>query len=215
MDIDMLINKVLIGKASEEEIQELNAWIGKDVRNKSEFEDIKLLYQPSAETGNQSEETDFYKGLDKIKSTIDLLEDKNRRIRILKIYGVVITVICFTTIIFSFFRGCVPQAKSPSDLVIHPDINGKTKFMDSSLRFERATVEHILGRLETEFGAEFEIENKDILSCRFTGIFYKGSTIEDVLRTLKNTIRLNYAVLDSGRYRLAASECSGLVGRDK
>lgn len=77
MDKTSLIYKVLEGDASEAEKAELSDWINASEENKSEYQDIKLLWEISNDIIDISDDH-FYDDLKKIKAT---MQTKNKRLK--------------------------------------------------------------------------------------------------------------------------------------
>lgn len=78
MDKSWLIDKVLSGKASEHEKEELDAWVAADPETKADYEDMKLLWDNARRVGNIQHDPTFYDGLRKIEGKINLLRKKMR-----------------------------------------------------------------------------------------------------------------------------------------
>ncbi len=102
MDKTSLIYKVLEGKASEVEKAELSWWIALSEENKSEYQDIKLLWENSNELNNTAD-NNYDDDLRKIKAAMQAKfnhhnNNKNRVQIILVIFIlIVITLLFFLT----------------------------------------------------------------------------------------------------------------------
>ena len=332
MDKTPLIHKLLSGKASEEEIKELNNWIEKGAANRAEFEDIKLLWEYSKKPDNEqgSDNPDSLEGLHKIESTMKVIKRKDRKIKFLRIFSIVITIVLLvllltiavywyymyqfgftaksiavirtdapvgnllsdSSVIFlnknssfafrdlpgsrklhlsgeaffnvkhdslrpfyvrsgkvtikimgaSFFVRAYPEedtkvfmiegsAEVVSDKNVYQLITGenmtllptnqasiKTHYRDSNfafwytgnLKFEDELLENILKILEKEYGLKFDVNKQEILACRFTGTFYRGATIDDIIRTLTGTMGMEYKILNTKKYHLKGKGCSAI-----
>ena len=82
MDKSWLIDKVLSGKASEHEKEELDKWIATDPETRGDYGDMKLLWDNARGIGDTERGDIFYDGLRKIESKIKLLRKKRYENRV-------------------------------------------------------------------------------------------------------------------------------------
>jgi hypothetical protein len=119
MDKTSLIYKVLEGEASEAEKAELSDWISASEENKSEYQDIKLLWEISNDIINESDDH-FYDDLRKIKAT---MQTKNKPPKTYKN-----RVIIFLLIIILILAAIALYVSSPGETVVskgrHHDFTG-------------------------------------------------------------------------------------------
>ena len=205
MDKPTLIYKVLSGSASDAESSELRAWIASDPDNAEEFEDIKLLYEGSLDIEEKIGERDshFYEGLQKIQDRIKALKDE--RAGPYKRAGIVVSISAVTIVLFMcFYYWREPLARRtdtmgntiPSSIVLH-----------DNLAFDEATLESIFSMLEKRYRVKFNVASEELLSCRFTGTFYRGIEIDEVIRVLAESEGFNYTPEDAASYALYGSGC--------
>lgn len=184
MEKASLIFKVLSREASQDERAELEHWIAQSEANKSEYDDLKLLWEHSS-TARPVEPDHFYAGLDKIKSKIRLKRSIRRRNSSIKwVSAIVVTVL----VTIALFIVTDPASKR-------------------LLRFDNATLGEIIPELEKSFHIDIETGSDAILACRFTGTFYKKDDEQAMIQSLSKAMNLNYEVVKSNVYRLTGSGC--------
>lgn len=184
MDKASLIFKVLSGEATKEEQAELEQWIAQNEANKSEYEDLKLLWDnTSAE--RQVEEEHFYDGFARIKSKFKQKRSIRRRKRSITWISIIVTIVLVTVALF---------------VITDPASN-------MLLRFDNAPLEEVIPELEKEFHINIETGSAEILACRFTGTFYKKDDEQALIRSLSVAMNLKYEILNHHVYQLTGSGC--------
>lgn len=201
-----LIHKVLCGKASDAEKAELNAWVSSDIDHAEEFDDIKQLYEGSLDIGQRMTERDptFYDGLLNIKHRIKALKRAREKSKIYKVTGMVtlLIVVGMIATVHLFNAGKFSKLNTEA-----PDAKDGIRIYDN-LRFQDATLETIFHLLEDRYELVFDVDSDEILSCRFTGTFYRGITIDEVVRTLAQSENFDYRNPDFGTYALSGKGCA-------
>lgn len=205
MDYGKLIYKVLSGHASEVDKEELNNWLAEDPANAEEYEDIKLLYQADLDFDKNENEQDehFYDGLRNVQIRIDRIKRKRKIVEFGKLVGasVIISSIVFVVTlnqIHSYRKKEITKESGKSTSAI---------FLSDNLVFEDVTLKKIFDTLESRYHLSILTGNKNLLSCRFTGTFYRGISIDDLLYTLAESEDLNFTIKAPGEIELEGKGC--------
>lgn len=185
MDKASLIFKVLSGEATENERAELERWIAQSEANKSEYEDIKLLWGSSGVASNVEDEH-FYDGFAKIKSKFKQKRAVRRRKRLITWTSVIGATVLVTIALF---------------VITDPA-------SDALVRFDDAPLAEVITVLENEFHIDIETDSREILACKFTGTFYKKNNEQAFIRSLSNALNLQYELKSHHTYRLKGSGCT-------
>lgn len=203
MEYVTLIYKVLSGKATEAEKAELQTWIGSDPAHAEEFEDIKLLYDNASNVTERiiADDEEFYSGLRKIKSRIKALKQARKNARLYKIAAVV-TLLSIVAIMASMDIFNVNKWSASGNPITSKIV------LDRSLSFQEATLESIFKLLQDKYHVIFEVGSGDMLSCRFTGTFYRGITINEMINTLAQSENFNYTVMNGKTYAVHGKGCA-------
>lgn len=69
-----------------------------------------------------------------------------------------------------------------------------TSWVDGYYYFPDQTFQSILSRLSNIYGVKFEIETEKLKHKRFTGTFYRGQSIKDILEIISITIPIKYKI---------------------
>lgn len=205
MDKSWMIDKVLSGKASEREKDELNTWIATDPEIKNDYEDMKLLWDNARRIGDIDHDDSFYDGLRKIEKKINLLRKKGTKIKFYKTMSMIAVLAAIVFTISTALKKHVARTTGYDHAIDSP--------YTDNLRFDDATLEKILKTLETKYGIVVEIKDKELLHCRFTGTFYQDVTPDDILYTLAQAMDLEYKMLDSKKYTLKGKGCRGFLNQ--
>jgi hypothetical protein len=202
MDKLLLMYKILSGNATESEIIEFNSRISNEPDYAEEFEDLRLVYESSLNIEEKIVERDdqFYDGLRKIQDRIKALKRAKKRTKRLKIAGIsaAIAATFFISVLY------VLGLNSPSRL---PIPNSQGIVLNENLNFEEASLESIIDLLEGKYHLVIKVSTNELLSCRFTGMFQKGLTIENVIRTLAQAEDFNYKIIDRETYEFRGTGC--------
>lgn len=185
MDKTSLIFKVLSGEATPDERAELEQWIAQSEANKSEYEDLKLLWGTS-DVASNIEDENFYDGFVKIKSKFKQRRAVLRRKRLFMWTSVMIATVLITIALF--------VTTDPAS--------------DALVRFDDAPLAEVITVLENEFHIDIETDSREILVCRFTGTFYKKNNEQAFIRSLSNALNLQYELKSHHTYRLKGSGCT-------
>lgn len=188
MDIVSLIHKVLSGEANAEEKRYLKNWKARHQENENEFESIKLLWEHSRHNDHEGSDVEFREVWERIDLRIEQLVHKKkvsaRRNKILSVIGPVI----FAGLLIYILR-----------------IQYQTT---TNLRFDNTTLENVIAALEKELDVNIQVSDKELLNCRFTGIFHGKSSPGDVIRTIAQAMDWEYDVIDSEKFALKGTRCS-------
>ena len=185
MDTTSLIHKVLSGKASETERADLEGWIGGSEANKTEYNDIRLLWESGKDTDRSPADAHFYEGLDQIK-TIMQRKRRNRKRR--KMTSSAVAMAAIIGIGFFF---------------LYPGSGRESRRYH---KFENASLADIISTLEKDFDIRIEVEQKKTLTCRFTGTFYNNPA-EDIIKIVSDDLNLRWESDKKGEYRLTGGGC--------
>ena len=203
MDYAKLIYKVLSGQASEVDKEELNNWLAKDPANVEEFEDIKLLYQAGQDFDKNESELDkhFYDGLRNVRTRIDWIKRKRkiRKFGIAAGASLIISALVFVVTLnqihtYRKARTTVAPGKA-------------TILLSDNLVFEDEPLMKIFEILESKYHLTIRISNESLLSCRFTGTFYRGTSVNDMLYTLAQSEDFKLIAKTSKTFELHGGGC--------
>ncbi|MBL7858154.1 MAG: DUF4974 domain-containing protein [Cyclobacteriaceae bacterium] len=177
MDKSTLIHRVLIGKASEEEIADLERWMSLDPDNATEFEDMKLLYSDSQETEDDSNDSskDSWK---KIEDGIHRLQTRERRINSLKMVGAATGI--YVLIIFGYNIFGTDRASAMDD-----------GLLTQTLHYRDARIRDVMHSIEENSHFNVTLASSELEACKFTGSFKGGTSIREVIETLAKAKDLN------------------------
>ncbi|MFO7259470.1 MAG: DUF4974 domain-containing protein [Bacteroidota bacterium] len=181
------IFRVLSGRASAEEREQVERWVALSKANREEFEDLRLLYRFSQDTLENFRDENFYERFEKIRcaATARLI----RKERTNRAYRLGVALACFA--LAAFLWSHVMMINS------HP---ASLKFRDEALR-------QVLPVVERRYGVEVLIEEDALKSCRFTGTFYRVDTPDDILHSISQAVKANLVVAGPGKYRLFGGGC--------
>lgn len=189
MDLEYLINRVLTGHATEEERDQLEKWKLERPANIEEFESLKLLWtfsqQPDAPKQTDS---GFYDGLINIRAQI---ENKNREKKKIR----------RRNILLARFSGV-------AIFVIALFLIRETSFSSHAvLKFDDMALGSVIKTIEREYNVVITVNNRELLACRFTGIFYGKYPAPEVIETLASALELECESQSQGNYRLTGAGC--------
>lgn len=205
-----LIHKVLSGNATEAEKAELQAWILSDPDHAEEFDDIKLLYDNASNIEERIIERDdeFYDGLRRIQGRIKALKRARKKARVYRIAGIatLVSIIIITVSLYLFNLNKRSAISLEPPRQVGSSIASGIRLTDN-LSFEDVALETIVDLLEDRYHLIFKVGSKEILSCRFTGTFYRGITIDEMIRTLAQSQNFSYTVVNSKTYALHGKGC--------
>lgn len=184
-----LIRKVLSGQADAAELKELELWIAQSDENKTEFEDIRLLFENES-TPEIDGTDDFDTGFERISSTI-LQRKRARERRRYAVLTAMAIVVVFTGFLFVKELG----------------YEGKVR---EGMTFDDAPVEEVIRQLEKRYSLRVDVVNRDLLNCRLSATFYKVDSKEEVLRTVEHALGVRFIALAENRYKLEGDGCASL-----
>src|SRR5258706_5768296 len=182
MDASSLIYKVLSGKAGEVEKAELEKWISGSDENKTEYDDIRLLWDHSNDTGDRAH---FYDGLYQIRTRMHRKRQHRKRKKMIMTSSILLAGI----IIACWF--------------LYP---GSGRESHRYHKFENASLADIISAIENDYNIRIVVEQRNILACRFTGTFY-NDPVEDIIQTVSRSLDLAYEFRRDGGYKLTGSGC--------
>lgn len=196
MDRYTLMHRVLSGTATDAERDELHQWISSDPLNAGAFEEMKILYSNDDLTGPDEE---HFEGLRKLQESIRQLKQEKKRQRWYNNIGVsiLISAVVFIVSIYLFNLDTPRQrTDNVADIVLSND-----------LQFNNATLGSILELLEDQYHLAFTTNTRDLLSCTFTGTFYHGISLADLIRTLAQAENLNIIFVDEKKMEISGRGC--------
>lgn len=185
MDNAVLIRKVLMNEASEEERRELNAWIASHPDHAEEFEDMKLFYEEHPGEKEMEHNEEFYEPLKKIQASIKRVKHKERQIRFYKTAGISTAVSCliFTAAVYFFNSKIAPDNHAGR-------LSGIT--LSAAFKFKDTPLGTVLQAIGEKNHVVFTTAAEELLVCTFTGTFCKGAAIEDVMDVLAESENFQY-----------------------
>jgi len=186
MDRTALIYKVLSGTAGEAEKAELEKWISESDENRTEYGDIRLLWGHSNEA--DSDRSHFYDGLFQIKTRMHRKRHHRKRKKMVMASSILMAgfVIAFWLL-----------------------YSGSGRESNRYHKFENASLADIITALEKDYDIRIEVEQRKILTCRFTGTFY-NDPVEDIIQAVSGSLDLAFDRRD-GEYKLTGSGCWPVV----
>lgn len=196
MDRYTLMHRVLSGTATDAERDELHQWISSDPLNAGAFEEMKILYSNDDLTGPDEE---HFEGLRKLQESIRQLKQEKKRQRWYNNIGVsiLISAVVFIVSIYLFNLDTPRQrTDNVADIVLSND-----------LQFNNATLGSILELLEDQYHLAFTTNTRDLLSCTFTGTFYHGISLADLIRTLAQAENLKIIFVDEKKMEISGRGC--------
>jgi ferric-dicitrate binding protein FerR (iron transport regulator) len=180
-----LIHRVLTNNATDRERKELSDWIAASSENKEEFHDIRLLWSQASSTIDQNAVGGRFS---KIRTHIENEIGKQKRAQMIRaavIFGV-LTLLAL-----------IPIA------IFHLNDNVPHKY----LHFENASVETVIKAIESEYGVTIQVEESELLSCKFTGTFYHIQFTSNVLQELSTAMNLSFEELGNRKFKLKGLGC--------
>ena len=81
-------------------------------------------------------------------------------------------------------------------IVQHVDANQFTAWTTGYYYFPEQSLEAILYRLSHVYGVEFTVLSKDLNNRKFTGTFYRGQSIKDIMEIIHISIPISYKIKD-------------------
>lgn len=206
MNKQQLIYKVLAGQATETEMKELDKWMASDVKNVEEFEDIQLLYEADRDFDkNHSVEVDenMPDGFRNIQERIAKVELKRKRIKRTKTAGIslLLSIIIFIVSIHQINRMRRYESASPIPGTKQPIV------LEGNLAFNNASLKSICEILESSYPLRIHVENSRVLECPFTGTFYQGTPIDEIVQTLAQSGGLQISGAN-GSFSLSGKGCA-------
>lgn len=179
-----LIHKVLSNNATESERQTLEDWLSADVENQTEFNNVRLLWTQLSHDSNPA-------GFEKIKNLIRERARSRKRENLIKscLVLAVVLVVAFLTIVNLHVR----QQNNPA-----------------YLRFENATLSSVINDLEKHYSIKIEVETLTVLSCTFTGTFYKSQSSNEIIDIIASAASLTLEPKNGLIYKLKGEGCQAI-----
>ena len=183
-----LIYKVLSNAASESEKKAMEDWLEESEENKTEFDNVKLLWETSNNPDSSFPKIQMVEGLTKIKA---LMQPKfMRRER--------------------SWRNLVWTALLLIGVLMFTDAylkNVKNKDSRVRLKFNNVSVEEVVKTLEDEYDVRIELDNKKIGACRFTGVFYQAENVDEILQILDQALSFRHQRKQKSEYLVTGTGC--------
>jgi hypothetical protein len=182
-----VIYKVLSGTASPDERRAVDEWISKSNENKEEFNNLRLLWMPGKSASK--EKSTEVRGFSSIRNIIEERIRKRKRQQLRQTVGIFLTIIVIALVpIFV--------------------LNFQHEPPDNYIRFEKADLDSVIRSIESNYHVKIEVERSEILTCSFTGTFYKLQMSEDVMKSLAMAMNLKCEPLSNNVYKLTGSGCT-------
>lgn len=204
-----LIHKVLSGHASELEKADFNKWIESDPANKQDFEDIKFLIDNAEDSENNVDPNDsFYDGLRKIKSTIELLKARNKKIKLYRVLCLILVGVILSFNVSTYLFDWNPYKKNQIDNSVGGEgYNVGSKILTDPLKFDDVLLSELFRSLETNYDLVIIVKSNELLSCRFTGSFSKGVTIDHIMHSISKAIDFECTAIQEDKYEIQGRGC--------
>ena len=74
------------------------------------------------------------------------------------------------------------------------DAQQYTSWITGYYYFSEQTLESILDRLSHVYGAQFTIQSKALNKRTFTGTFYRGESIKDIMEVINLSVPIKYKI---------------------
>lgn len=185
MEKTELIFKVLSKEATAQEVNELETWINLDPINKSDYEDLKILWEGHAAKINSADSpTDD--GFQRIRLAI---RQKEKKKKIAYIIGVGLLLVIFFTIIRFFVSR--EQERNNREVVV---------------RFEHVTLASIASKFNEKYRVLLDVPVQ-LQACEFTGVLYNDSP-EDALKFITESLNLEFSVINQHSYKIRGNGCN-------
>lgn len=187
MDKEILMHKVLLGEASETERRDLHAWIANNPQAADEFEDLKLFYGQTGGGGEAATDDEFYEPLKQIQASLKQLKKRQRLLKVSITMGTTVVISCFIWMVgmYTFGNPQTSGVGNEKESIAIP-LSATLNFKDTPLH----TVFQVIGEGND---LVFTSDGKERWTCRFTGTFAKGISLEEVLSVLAEAENFQYA----------------------
>ena len=187
MNKEDVIYRVLAGQATENEKAWLENWKSKRRENRDEFESLELLWENSFHPENpEKSDPRFYDDLSRIKAQVAARTIAKRKaannIIIASVLGVLVLTLA---IVLAIGRLSQPPP----------------------IRFENELVGQVIEKIEKEYGIEIAVDGKEVLDCRFTGIFHRQQEVPKIIEALASALDLEYEAQSLRKYTLNGPGC--------
>jgi ferric-dicitrate binding protein FerR (iron transport regulator) len=188
-----LIHRVLTNNATERERKELTDWIEASSENKEEFHNIRLLW---SHENSYIEQEKNWGGFSKIKDQIEHEIRKQKRVRVIRAIVLFTALILFSLVPIGIFH-----------------LNNKVAH--GYLHFENASVETVVKAIESEYDVTIQIEEPDLLACKFTGTLYHVQFTNNVLQDFSSALNISFEDLSNRKFKLKGLGCRALRAADQ
>ena len=179
MDMTPLIRKFLANAATQAEQQLVLDWIEAHPGYKAEFENLKSLWSKETLTRTATNDAD---GFQKIRDGIKARLRKKRQRRFL----LLATALLFAALLLCF-------------LFVFPT--------NDALVFENTPLSSVTKTIQSEFDIRLEIENMELLSCSFNGMFYRTNEPLEVVAAVANATGATYQRISEKEYKIIGGSC--------
>lgn len=184
------MEKVLSGRASRAEQEELENWIAADPEHAEEFSDLQLLHASAGTASAQDSHVDS-----RLQFLVQAIEARKHRRKWTK-FGMTMgmSLVISATILLASIRILASWGTDwPA--------NAGTVLSDH-FAFHETVIAEILEVMEREYDVEFRIQDRSLLSARFTGTFSRGTKIEEVVDLLAQSANFYYVTVDPKIFEL-------------
>ena len=178
-----LIYKVLSNTATTDEKAILRKWIKASVENRERYEALKSVWSSGNKVPEANEEEILEESFQKIKHKVQRHLRRKRQRQ-------VVTIGAIATIIAALFIYVTMAGNSQNHLI-----------------FENEPVATVIEFIESKYHVRIDIENKDVMSCPFTGTFYEVELPSHLVASIANAVGAKYEVVTEGKYRLIGGDC--------
>jgi ferric-dicitrate binding protein FerR (iron transport regulator) len=186
MDKSELIFKVLSKEASGKEIAELEEWMALNDTNKTDYAELKLIWEDMQSENKIEYDEERDEELKKIKALTRKKEKKQQR---MFTAAWVLAAFSISSILYFLITSSWEQYNN-----------------DVSLKFHHAPMSQVIVELEEEYNIDIEATS-NIMGCEFTGSFY-NDTAPRVLKNIAQSMKFQYSTIDERTFKLEGSGCT-------
>lgn len=182
-----LIRKVLLNQATEQERIELDAWMKSDREHAEQVEDFKILYGQWSHDTDPQYDDDADRPLRQIQKSIQQIKQKERRSIARKTGAWSIAGFIFVGVLYFSYDKITCHADKG-----HRQGKWSGVKLSTSLSFNDTPLSTVLQVISEKNHVPFTAKSKGLLACKFTGTFYKGTAMKDVMAALAESEGFRY-----------------------
>jgi len=179
MEKSKLIHRALTGSATTSEREELEKWLSGSSENQEEYEDLKFLYATSLPSDAKTDE-EAEAAWRKIENAIERIKVNARRLMLIKMLS--LSTAIYLIALFNY-EALLP-ARQP-DFVIADNTLANTMY------FRDTPIQSVIDTLAIKNCLRVKFSSDELVRCKFTGVFKRGTPLEVVLQVIAKAIDLD------------------------